>query len=156
VSEPGQGTEFTVYLPRYTGAEPAIRTAKSGMRRGGAETVLLVEDEVAVRSSVRRLLEWHGYRVVEAPNGAEALRIYQENPASIDVVVTDMAMPEMSGDELIERLRIGNPALKVLFMSGYTERSLRASSRESPRTGFIDKPFTVDTLMQKLREVLEQ
>jgi two-component system, cell cycle sensor histidine kinase and response regulator CckA len=156
VSEPGQGTEFTVYLPRYTGAEPAIRTAKSGMRRGGAETVLLVEDEVAVRSSVRRLLEWHGYRVVEAPNGAEALRIYQENPASIDMVVTDMAMPEMSGDELIERLRIGNPALKVLFMSGYTERSLPASSRESPRTGFIDKPFTVDTLMQKLREVLEQ
>jgi two-component system, cell cycle sensor histidine kinase and response regulator CckA len=154
-SEPGQGAEFTIFLPRYTGSEPALATAQRVVFRGGSETLLLVEDEVTVRSSVRRLLEWHGYRVVEAGNGSEALRIYEDNPEAIDLVLTDLVMPEMGGHELIEQLRVRNPALRVVFMSGYAETALANNGPMPARTGFVEKPFTVETLMRQLREVLD-
>jgi two-component system, cell cycle sensor histidine kinase and response regulator CckA len=154
-SQPGQGSEFTIYLPRYTGSEPALSTAERDMPQGGSETLLLVEDEATVRSSVRRLLEWHGYRVIEAGNGREALRVYEDNPEAIDLVLTDLVMPAMGGYELVERLRAGNPALRVVFMSGYTERTIADDSTMPPGTGFVEKPFTVDTLMRRVREVLD-
>ncbi|HET6798306.1 MAG TPA: PAS domain S-box protein [Gemmatimonadales bacterium] len=151
----GQGTEFLIYLPRYTGSEPAMVPPEPRETRGGSETLLLVEDEATVRASVRRLLEWHGYRVLEAGNGTEALRIYEENPSAIDLVLTDLAMPEMGGAELVERLRVRNPNLRVVFMSGYAERSVANNGAMPPGTAFIEKPFTVDTLMRRLREVLD-
>jgi CheY-like chemotaxis protein len=151
----GQGTEFTVYLPRYTGLEPAIASPEPLEPRGGSETLLLVEDEATVRASVRRLLEWHGYRVLEAGNGSEALRIYEENSGAIDLVLTDLAMPEMGGVELIERLRLRNPALRVVFMSGYAERNVANDGALPPGTAFLEKPFAVDTLIRRLREVLD-
>jgi PAS domain S-box-containing protein len=155
-SEPGQGAEFTIYLPRYTGLEPAVATAERVVPQGGSETLLLVEDEATVRASVRRLLEWHGYRVIEAGNGSEALRIYEDNPEAIDLVLTDLAMPEMGGHELVEQLRVRNPAVRVVFMSGYTEKAVAANNGAMPSgTGFVEKPFTVDTLMRRLREVLD-
>jgi two-component system, cell cycle sensor histidine kinase and response regulator CckA len=154
-SQPGQGSEFTIYLPRYTGSEPALSTAERDMPQGGSETLLLVEDEATVRSSVRRLLEWYGYRVLEAGNGREALRIYEDNPEAIDLVLTDLVMPEMGGHELVEQLRIRNPALRAVFMSGYTERPVANDTSMHPATGFVEKPFTVDTLMRRLREALE-
>jgi PAS domain S-box-containing protein len=154
-SQPDQGSEFTIYLPRYTGSEPALSTAERDVPQGGSETLLLVEDEATVRSSVRRLLEWHGYRVIEAGNGREALRIYEDNPEAIDLVLTDLVMPEMGGHELVEQLRIRNPALRAVFMSGYTERPLANDTSMHPATGFVEKPFTVDTLMRRLREALE-
>jgi two-component system cell cycle sensor histidine kinase/response regulator CckA len=154
-SQPGQGSEFTIYLPRYTGSEPAVSTAERDVPRGGSETLLLVEDEDTVRASVRRLLEWHGYRVIEAGNGREALRIYEDNPEAIDLVLTDLVMPEMGGYELVEQLRIRNPALRVVFMSGYTDRAVANDGSMQPATGFVEKPFTVDTLMRQLREVLD-
>jgi two-component system NtrC family sensor kinase len=154
-SQPGQGSEFTIYLPRYTGAEPALTTAEREVPQGGSETLLLVEYEATVRSSVRRLLEWYGYRVIEAGNGREALRIYEDNPEAIDLVLTDLVMPEMGGHELVEQLRMRNPALRVVFMSGYTERAILNDSSMPPGTGFVEKPFTVDTLMRRLREVLD-
>jgi two-component system, cell cycle sensor histidine kinase and response regulator CckA len=116
---------------------------------------LLVEDEATVRASVRRLLEWHGYHVIEAGNGSEALRIYQDNPGVIDLVLTDLVMPEMGGHELVEQLRVLNPALRVVFMSGYTERAVANEGAMPSRTGFVEKPFTVDTLMRRLREALD-
>jgi CheY-like chemotaxis protein len=116
---------------------------------------LLVEDETTVRASVRRLLEWHGYTVIEASNGSEALRIYESNPEAIDLVLTDLVMPVMGGHELVERLRAGNPALRVVFMSGYTERTIADDSTMPSGTGFVEKPFTVDTLMRRVREVLD-
>jgi two-component system, cell cycle sensor histidine kinase and response regulator CckA len=155
-SEPGQGAEFSIYLPRYTGSEPALATTPRVVSQGGSETLLLVEDEATVRSSVRRLLEWHGYRVVEAGNGSEALRIYEDNPQAIDLVLTDLVMPEMGGHELVEQLRVRNPALRVVFMSGYTERAVINNGSMPPGTAFVEKPFTVDTLMRRLREVLDE
>jgi two-component system, cell cycle sensor histidine kinase and response regulator CckA len=154
-SEPGQGSQFTIYLPRYGGSEPALTTVQKDVAQGGSETVLLVEDEASVRASVRRLLEWHGYRVIEAGNGTEALRIYQENADAVDLVLTDLLMPEMGGFELVERLRLGNPSLRVVFMSGYTEKAFTDTGSAESGTGFVEKPFTVDTLMRRLRGVLD-
>jgi two-component system, cell cycle sensor histidine kinase and response regulator CckA len=154
-STPGEGASFTIYLPRYWGPEEAVGTADQRMPEVGTETLLLVEDEAAVRASVRRLLEWHGYTVLEARNGADALRIYEANETGIDLVLTDILMPEMGGHELIERLRARRPNLRVLFMSGYTERAFTRNGSMPPGTGFVEKPFTVETLMRRLREVLD-
>lgn len=154
-SEPGQGAEFTIYLPRYLGSEPAQSIVSREVAQGGSETLLLVEDEATVRASVRRLLEWHGYRVIEAGTGAEALRIYEENPGAIDLVLTDVVMPEMGGQELVERIRSRNPDLRVVYMSGYAERALAVNGPFPGATGFVEKPFTVESLMRRVREVLD-
>jgi len=154
-SQQGQGSEFTIYLPRYMGSEPALSTAQREAPQGGSETLLLVEDEDSVRASVRRLLEWHGYRVIEAGNGSEALRIYEDDPEAIDLVLTDLAMPEMGGHELVAQLRAQNPALRVVFMSGYAETTIANNGAMPAGTGFVEKPFTVDALMHQLREVLD-
>ena len=155
-SAPGKGATFTVLLPRHLGGEPAP-SSKVDRRRlpGGTETLLLVEDEAAVRSSARRLLERHGYSVLEARHGADALRIVEESGRPIDLVVTDLVMPEMGGKELAERLRAHRPGLKVLFMSGYTEKAIATGGIMPPNTGFVEKPFTVEQLMRRLREILD-
>jgi PAS domain S-box-containing protein len=154
-SAPGQGSAFTIFLPRYWGPESPVGTADQRMPEVGTETLLLVEDEAAVRASVRRLLEWHGYTVLEARNGADALRIYEANETGIDLVLTDVVMPEMGGHELIERLRALRPGLRVLFMSGYAESAFTSNGSMPPGTGYVEKPFTVETLMRRLREVLD-
>jgi PAS domain S-box-containing protein len=156
-SAPGRGSTFTVLLPRHLGGEPTS-PSKVDRRRlpGGTETLLLVEDEAAVRSSARRLLERQGYSVLEARHGADALRIVEESGRPIDLVVTDLVMPEMGGKELAERLRAHRPGLKVLFMSGYTEKAFAAGGVMPPNTGFVEKPFTVEQLMRRLREILDE
>jgi two-component system cell cycle sensor histidine kinase/response regulator CckA len=156
-SAPGRGATFTVYLPRHLGGEP-VPGSKVDRRRlpGGTETLLLVEDEAAVRSSARRLLERQGYHVLEARHGADAMRIVEETTRTIDLVVTDLVMPEMGGKELAERLRAHRPGLKVLFMSGYTEKAISAGGVMPPNTGFVEKPFTVEQLMRRLREILDE
>jgi PAS domain S-box-containing protein len=154
-SVPGQGATFTIYFPRHWGPEPAIGTATQRMPQVGTETLLLVEDEAAVRSSVRRLLEWHGYTVLEARNGAEALTVYDNHEGNIDLVLTDVVMPEMGGHELVQQLRARRPDLRVLFMSGYAERAFTSNGSMPAGTGYLEKPFTVETLMRRLREVLD-
>ncbi len=154
-SAPGQGAIFTLYFPRYWGPEAPIGTAPQRMPEIGTETVLLVEDEAPVRSSVRRLLEWHGYTVIEARNGAEALRLFETHEEAIDLVLTDVMMPEMGGYELVERLRSRRPELRVLFMSGFAERAFTSEGSMPAGTGYLEKPFTVETLMRRLREVLD-
>jgi two-component system, cell cycle sensor histidine kinase and response regulator CckA len=155
-SEPGEGTTFTIYLPRYDGAEPVSSPTTHPLAEGGTETILLVEDEPTVRASVRRLLEWHGYTVLEARNGIDALQIYDDNETRIDLVLTDMIMPEMGGRELVDRLRAGRTGLKVLYMSGYTEEAALRNGSVPRDTGFVEKPFTVETLMRRLRQVLDE
>jgi two-component system, cell cycle sensor histidine kinase and response regulator CckA len=155
-SAPGRGSTFTIYLPRHN--ETNIAHTGSVDRRSlpvGSETILLVEDETSVRTSARRLLERHGYTVVEARHGVEALQLAEEPGRSFDLVVTDVVMPEMGGRELVERLRARQPSLKVLFMSGYTERAISADGTMPAGTAFVEKPFTVDQLIRRLRKVLD-
>ena len=155
-SSPGRGATFTLYLPRHTSSE-GIAAPRPDRRRlpGGSETLLLVEDEAAVRSSARRLLERSGYTVLEARHGGDAMRIAEESGRPIDLVLTDLVMPEMGGRELVERLRAHRPGLKVLFMSGYTEKAITVDGVMPPNTGFVEKPFTVEQLMRRVREILD-
>ena len=154
-SDPGEGTTFTLDFPRHLGPEAAIGTAPQRVSEVGTETLLLVEDEAAVRASVRRLLEWHGYTVLEARNGAEALKIYEARGSEIDLVLTDILMPELGGQELVEQLRERRPDLRVVFMSGYAERALTSNGSIPFGTGYLEKPFAVETLMRRVREVLD-
>jgi CheY-like chemotaxis protein len=154
-SAPGQGAAFTLYFPRYWGSEPALGATQQRTPDVGTETLLLVEDEAAVRASVRRLLEWHGYTVLEARNGAEALTVFEAYERDIDLVLTDVVMPEMGGYELVERLRARRPELRVVFMSGYAERAFISNGSIPAGTGYLEKPFTVETLTRRLREVLD-
>jgi two-component system, cell cycle sensor histidine kinase and response regulator CckA len=153
-SAPGEGATFGIHFPRYLGTaenpDPERRPTT-----GGKETLLLVEDEAPVRESVRRLLEWHGYTVIEARNAADALQIYDGNEQGIDLVLTDLMMPGMGGHELVEQLRARHPELRVLFMSGYADKTMTTNGVVRRGTAYVEKPFTVELLMQRLREVLE-
>jgi CheY-like chemotaxis protein len=120
----------------------------------GRETVLLVEDEPTVRNVIERLLIRHGYRVLAARHGAEALAMWGESADQIDVLITDLVMPEVGGRELVERLRRLRPDLRVLFVSGYDERA--AVEEAPPNARFVMKPFDSRELLARLREVLER
>jgi signal transduction histidine kinase/CheY-like chemotaxis protein len=154
-SAPGQGSSFGIHFPRHVGADEPGPSPDEPVAQGGKETLLLVDDEPAVRDSVRRLLERHGYTVIEARDAADALRLYDRHGPGIDLVLTDVTMPGMGGYELVEQLRARRPDLRVLFMSGYAERAMVNNGATGSGTGFVEKPFNVKTLMQRVREVLE-
>jgi CheY-like chemotaxis protein len=122
----------------------------------GHETVLLVEDEPAVREMTQAALHRHGYTVLPAANGAEALRIARANRGAIHVVITDVVMPGMSGPQLVEQLRADHPDLAALFMSGYTSDSVLRDGVETGEADFLQKPFSTTTLATKLRQVLDR
>jgi len=152
-SAPGEGATFGIHFPRYVGTETPEPVQPPAA--AGKETLLLVEDEAPVRESVRRLLEWHGYTVIEARSGADALQIYEGDQEGIDLVLTDLIMPGMGGHELVERLRTRHPELRVLFMSGYADKAVTSNGAVRKGTAYLEKPFSVELLMQRLREVLE-
>jgi CheY-like chemotaxis protein len=120
-----------------------------------SETVLVVEDAEALRELAKRLLERRGYRVLLAANAEEALRLFERN-ASIDLVLTDVVMPGASGPELIRRLVEERPALKVIYMSGYTDEAIAHHGVLDPGIAFLQKPFTSEALGRKIREVLDR
>ena len=155
-SELGKGTTVRVYLPRVERAPGRVDAGADAPEpaRGG-ETVLVVEDESLVRSVARRVLTNNGYCVLEAENGVEALRVCAERLPSIDLVVTDLAMPEMGGRELAAELHARRPALRILFMSGYTEDAALRRNVLEPGEAFIAKPFTPEAFARKVREVLD-
>jgi PAS domain S-box-containing protein len=156
-SEVGQGTSFKIYFPRYTGPDdvdaPQERRPDQNDRTAGA-TILVVEDDVAVRTSVRRLLERHRYHVLEAPSGDQALTTIVESTQAIDLVISDMVMPEMSGLELRERLGALRPTLPVLLMSGYSEEAITRLGKQASFGPLIEKPFTVQGILDKVRDAL--
>jgi PAS domain S-box-containing protein len=155
-SEVGKGTAFKVYFPRADGAEMVAELTAPVVRPTvGMQTVLVVEDEDGLRELARRLLERQGYTVLAASNADEALRLVEENP-SIDVLLTDVVMPGASGPELTRQLIEQRPALRVIYMSGYTEEAMVRHGIRKAGIAFLHKPFTSDTLGQKIREVLEQ
>jgi nitrogen-specific signal transduction histidine kinase len=156
-SEPAHGTTFKVYLPRIGEvAEPlaAPEPAPPPLGSEGGGTVLLVEDEATIRGVVRRTLQARGYRVIEAAHGGDAVEICEEGEQAIDLLVTDVVMPVMSGPELVQRALSARPDLRVLFISGYTDRALVHQGRRSAGTEFLQKPFTPEELVNKVRHVL--
>jgi PAS domain S-box-containing protein len=154
-SEVGIGTTFKVYLPREaaSAAEPASSDAHLVVQ-GGTETVLLVEDEDQVRQAAKRILERAGYTVLAAASGSEALRLSSAHLAPIDLLLTDMVMPNMSGSELAARFRELRPKASTAFMSGYAEDAVLRRVVFEPGTVFVEKPFTPEGLTTKVRQAL--
>ncbi len=155
-SEVGVGTTFKIYLPRVDGAGLLEETPLSTEIPNGTETILLVEDEEIVRNLSRQILEACGYTVIEARNGIEALEVCASQEVKIDLLMTDVVMPQMGGRELSERLAETNPRISVLFTSGYTDDAIIRQGVIKVGSNFIQKPFTFDLLAQKVREVLDK
>jgi signal transduction histidine kinase/ActR/RegA family two-component response regulator len=155
-SEPGQGTTLRIYLPRLDAAPTiADRGPRPAAVAGGTETILLVEDEEGVRELARDILRASGYTVLEARNGAEALLLCERHQGPLDLLLTDVVMPRMSGRELAERLASLRPDLSVLYMSGYTDDAVIRHGVLGAGTAFLQKPFTPAALVQRVRETLE-
>ena len=150
-SEPGHGTTFKIYLPSAEyklNTSPAAQTEKLPPRREGV-TILLVEDDVVMRRLTRKMLEGHGYNVLEAEDGKRALDVIQSHNAPIDLVLTDVVMKEVNGPELVLRLIESHPAMKVVYMSGYTGELVVT---QGPDSGIrlLEKPFTRANLLKTL------
>jgi len=155
-SEQGVGTSFKIYLPRVEDeAEPEESLVVSASVAQGTETVLLVEDEAMVRRLARKVLAQHGYKVLEACDGEEALSLAAQHPGPIDLLLTDTVMPKLSGREVASRLAARFPDLKVVFMSGYTDDAVVRHGVLEAGVPFLQKPFTPDALACKLRDVLD-
>jgi two-component system cell cycle sensor histidine kinase/response regulator CckA len=150
----GEGTVFRIFLPEASGEVESVPPSRSGTPRG-IETVLLVEDEAGVRALAETILSRLGYRVLVADSGPNAIRIWDEIRGRIDVLLTDVIMPNMSGGELAHKLRETNPGLKVLFMSGYTDDMIASHGVLAGETQLLQKPFTAEALGRKLRDVLD-
>jgi two-component system cell cycle sensor histidine kinase/response regulator CckA len=152
-SEAGHGTTFHIYLPRVEGAAEKHAAPVASAAAGGSETILLVEDEESVRQLVRETLASKGYHVLEAENGEAGLAA-ANGETKIDLVITDVIMPGMGGRELVQELAKTRPQTKVLYLSGYTEDAIVSEGTIDSGTAFLQKPFTLQNLSRKVREVL--
>ena len=153
-SEPGQGTTVKVFLPRLEGEELVAHGAPPSLR--GEETVLLVEDEDGVRELLWKILTDHGHTVLEARHGKDALTVAGAYVHPIELLVTDVVMPEMGAGELVDEILAQRPELKVLYISGYTNDEVMRRGIGGNDTAFIQKPFTAEDLMRKVRELLDK
>jgi PAS domain S-box-containing protein len=155
-SGPGQGTSFKVYLPRVDqAAEPYVATRPDGAVGRGSETILLVEDDEAIRVLATRVLERQGYRVLGAAHAAEAMALPPDELATVDLMVTDVILPGANGPELVALLTDRLPGLRVLYVSGYAEQSVLANALNGVGGAFLTKPFSPDALARKVRELLD-
>ncbi len=156
-SAEGTGAAFSVYLPRVFESADPVPSASQLVKADSAHerTILLVEDEAAVREAARRMLRKHGFTVIEAKNGQDALALWEGHADEVDVVLTDVVMPTMGGAQLARTLRERRPELRVVFMSGYTHGTLELQSMDAAATRFLPKPFTADQLVGALRELLD-
>jgi CheY-like chemotaxis protein/two-component sensor histidine kinase len=154
-SEVGFGTTFKIYLPRVQGIADALaRPHLPAAIERGCETILLVEDDAALRALDRELVYEMGYAVLDASNGSEALKLADKNSGTIHLLMVDVIMPGMSGKQLADELLQSRPNTKVLFVSGYTNNVIQRVL-SNPGAAFLQKPFTRETLSKKLREVLD-
>ncbi len=155
-SEPGQGARFEIYFPRAEKASKKHKDAPDLSKpRGGSETILLVEDDPEVRKLARNMLAPFGYRVLEAASPAEALAIWKNGHLLIDLLLTDVIMPQMSGRELADRLAESRPGLKVLYMTGYSDDVVLQRGVEAGKVPVLQKPFTREALGTRVRAVLD-
>jgi len=153
-SEPGHGSSFTIYIPAVDAPVTAAITPEITDAEGQGEVILLVEDDEALRVSISTYLDLHGYNVFEASNGAEALSVANQQAESIQVLITDMILPKIRGEEVAQEVAKIFPQVVTLYMSGYTDRELIEFDPENLTTGFLQKPFALQTLLQKLREMI--
>ncbi|HEY1534156.1 MAG TPA: ATP-binding protein, partial [Polyangiaceae bacterium] len=155
-SQPGIGTTFSVYLPRKDAplAEPPLK-ARS-VAKSGNETVLIVEDEDGIRALTARILRNAGYTVLAAENGGEALALVEKHTGKVDLLLTDVVMPQMSGRQIAERLASIQPGLKVLYMSGYTDEIIDHHGVLDAGMRLIGKPFVAADMTRKVRAVLDE
>jgi len=154
-SDTGSGTTFRIYLPKVTdpaGQAGVVKHPQAPV--GGSETVLLVEDEESVRELVRETLKSKGYVVMEAADGVQGMKVAESHTGKIDILITDVMMPGMSGRELAQRITAVRQTIKVLFLSGYTEDAIIHEGVLEPGTAFLQKPFTLQALARKVRDVL--
>jgi len=163
-SKPGKGTAFQIYLPRHDKApEPIAAAEEEGKAPAppakkdltGAGTIMLVEDEDVVRASTSRALTSRGYTVIEATSGIHALEIIDQDKPEIDLVVSDVVMPEMDGPAMLEEFKSRGLGLKVIFMSGYAEDTFRKTLEENPNIAFLAKPFTIKDLAATVKTAME-
>jgi two-component system cell cycle sensor histidine kinase/response regulator CckA len=154
----GVGTTFRIFLPQWTGDDSAVRDLSpepEPLQATGRESILLVEDDAAVRAVARRVLEQHGYRVLEATNGRQALELLERGGAPVDLVLTDYVMPELGGRALVERLPALGLAPAILYMSGYADDAVLMRGDLPRAMGFVQKPFTGERLLAHVRQVLQ-
>ncbi|MFZ5450543.1 MAG: PAS domain S-box protein [Thermodesulfobacteriota bacterium] len=154
-SEPGHGTTFKIYLPRVDAAVETVKAEKPAELPYGTETILVVEDEDALRALICKALKKFGYRTLEARHGGEALLICEEATERIQLMLVDVVLPQMSGPQIAARLAHLQPGMKVLFMSGYTENAITHHGVLDQRVPFLQKPFKPVTMVRKVREVLD-
>jgi CheY-like chemotaxis protein len=155
-SEPGQGTTFKIYLPRLDQANESVQPGEGKTHSpAGTETILLVEDEQAVRALAARVLQDRGYKVLESMSAQDALQKADQHQEPIDLLLTDVVLPGMSGGKLAEHLAFLRPGMKVLFMSGYTDDAIVRNGVTEANTAFLQKPFSSTSLACKVREVLD-
>ncbi|CAN5908625.1 hypothetical protein BH11MYX3_BH11MYX3_04730 [soil metagenome] len=155
-SEPGKGTTFRICFPRVScDPESIVTPTQPELRAGGNETVLIVEDDESVRILACAILRRAGYHVLEAANGGEAFLIGEQFSGTIDVVVTDVVMPRMSGPQLVERILTTRPDLQILYMSGYADDAMLHHGVLRANVALIEKPITSETLLQKVRTLLD-
>jgi CheY-like chemotaxis protein len=156
-SAPGQGTTFRVHLPRTDTPAPQLESnARDVNPLKGTETILLVEDEKSMLDLGKRILERCGYKVLAAGDPEEALRVVKNHSGPIDLLITDIIMPTMNGKDLAERLSEFVPASRNLFMSGYTGEAIAESGIVDEGMNFLQKPFSLKTLTEKVREILSR
>ncbi len=162
-SEVGQGTVFNIYLPRCEPVEPGEvrRVLQRDLRaleleRAGTGTVLVVEDEGAVRDQAVLVLSSYGYTVLDAAHGQAAIEISRSHSGPIDLLLTDVIMPGLNGRELADKLQPERPEMRVLYMSGYTGDAIESHGVPAQGMAFLSKPFTLEELLRKVRNVLDQ
>ncbi|MEP6838128.1 MAG: response regulator, partial [Bradyrhizobium sp.] len=164
-SEAGKGTSFRIFLPRHRPeleAQPEPQVVKEAPAEPpkpradltGQGTILLVEDEDGLRSLNARGLRSRGYSVIEASNGIEAMEALEEKDGAVDLVVSDVVMPEMDGPTLLREMRKRNPNLKIIFVSGYAEEAFDKSLPENEQFAFLPKPFALSALVEKVKETM--
>lgn len=153
-SEEGRGTTFHIYLPQVEGTAEKHTTPTSDAASGGSETILLVEDEESVRQLVRDTLTTKGYKVLEAEGGEAGVSLSARHAGKIHLVITDVVMPGVGGPEMVKQLSLSRPEMKVLYLSGYTEDSIINDGSIESGTAFLQKPFSLQNLSRKVREVL--
>ena len=155
LSEVGQGTSFKIYLPRVDAPAPQAAVEEAAALLDGSETVLVAEDEEAVRQIIEKALQARGYRVMVARDGSEALALATRHAGQIDLLVTDVVMPDMNGRELSQRLTRVRPRIRTLYLSGYTDDAILHHGVLEEGVAFLQKPFSLGALARKVRDVIE-